>query len=118
MVGRVLSSLQRRGIITKVSLRDPWQRPRPLRRPYGVRKPKEYVARRPGDVVQVDTAYIQPCPGWNFRHYIARDVFTRWDVLEAHSRATANTVAGFLDTIQPACPSRLGPSRACRRGKL
>src|SRR4030042_6729259 len=100
MVGRILSSLQRRGVITKTSLKDPWQRPRPLRRPYGVRKPKAYAARRPGDVVQVDTAYIQPCPGWNFRHYTARDVFTRWDVLEAHSRATANTAAVFMDTHQ------------------
>ena len=104
MVGRILRSLQQRGAIGKASLKDPWQRPRPLRRPYGVRKPKEYVARGPGDIVQVDTAHIQPCPGWNFRHYTARDVVTRWDVLEAHSRATANTAAGFLDTILARMP--------------
>ena len=104
MVGRILSSLQRRGVVGKVSLKDPWQRSRPLRRPYGVRKPKEYAARGPGDIVQVDTAHIQPCPGWNFRHYTARDVVTRWDVLEAYGRATAHTAAGFLDTILTRMP--------------
>src|SRR3972149_3128543 len=31
MVGRILSSLQRRGVVGKVSLKDPWQRSRPLR---------------------------------------------------------------------------------------
>ena len=104
MVGRILRSLRQRGVIGKSSLKDPWQRPRPLRRPYGVRKRKEYSVRAPGDVVQVDTAHIQPCAGWNFRHYTARDVFTRWDVLEAHGRATAHTAAGFLDTIEARMP--------------
>src|SRR3989304_539473 len=33
MVGRILSSLQRRGVVGKVSLKDPWQRTRPLSRP-------------------------------------------------------------------------------------
>ena len=104
MVGRILRSLQERGVIRKASLKDPWQRPRPPRRPYGMRKPKEYAARRPGDIVQVDTAHIQPCSGWTFKHFTARDVVTRWDVLEAHSRATAHAAAGFLDTILARMP--------------
>ena len=69
-----------------------------------MRKPKEYAARRPGDIVQVDTAHIQPCPGWNFKQFTARDAITRWDVLEAHSRATADAAAGFLDTTLARMP--------------
>ena len=104
MVGRILTKLKERGVLSEAPLRDPWQRPRPPRRPYGIRKPKEYAATRPGDIVQVDTAHIQPCPGWNFKHFTARDVATRWDVLEAHSRATAHAAAGFLDTILARMP--------------
>src|SRR3989304_2790046 len=104
MVGRILTKLKERGVLSEAPLRDPWQRPRPPRRPYGIRKPKEYAATRPGDIVQVDTAHIQPCPGWNFKHFTARDVATRWDVLEAHSRATAHAAAGFLDTVLARMP--------------
>ena len=104
MVGRVLTDLRKRGVIVDASLKDPWQRPRSLKRPYAIRKPKEYRATRPGDIVQVDTADIRPWPGWAFKHFTARDVVTRWDVLAAHSRATAHAATGFLDTILARMP--------------
>jgi transposase InsO family protein len=99
MVGRILRQMKESGELVEAPLKDPWQRPRPFRRPYGIRKPKQYVARAPGDLVEVDTADIRPLPGWAFKHFTACDVVTRWQVVEAHSRATAQTAAGFLDTI-------------------
>src|SRR3990172_1618177 len=99
MVGRILRKLKETGKLREPPRKDPWQRPRPFKRPYGIRKPKEYLARAPGDLVQVDTADIRPLPGVVFKHFTARDVLTRWDVLEVRSRATAKAAAGFLDTL-------------------
>ena len=33
------------------------------------------------------------------KHFTTRDVVSRWDVLEVHTRATATLAQGFLDTI-------------------
>lgn len=104
MVGRILRSLKERGVIVEVSLKDPWQRPRPLKRPYGIRKPKEYLARQPGDIVQVDTADIRLLPGLVFKHFTACDVVSRWGVVEVYSRATAQAAAGFLDALLSRTP--------------
>jgi hypothetical protein len=34
-----------------------------------------------------------------FKQFTARDVVSRWDVIQAHTRATAFTAAQFLDTL-------------------
>ena len=49
--------------------------------------------------MQVDTAHVVLHTGFRFKHFTACDVFSRWQVLEAHSRATAHAAAGFLDTV-------------------
>src|SRR3972149_783342 len=56
---------------------DPGHPRRPFLRPYGVRKPKEYLADRPGAIVQVDTAHVSLFSGFHFKHFTACDVFTR-----------------------------------------
>jgi transposase InsO family protein len=104
MVGRILGKLKEKRQLVEAPIRNPWQRPRPFNRPYGIRKPREYVARRAGDIVQVDTADIRPLPGWSFKHFTACDVVTRWHVLEARSRATAPAAVGFLDAILERTP--------------
>ena len=38
------------------------------------------------------------------KHFSARDVISRWDVIEVHSRATAITAASFLDSLQKRMP--------------
>jgi hypothetical protein len=43
------------------------------------------VAARPGDLVQVDTLDVRPLPGLVFKQFTARDVESRWDVLELRS---------------------------------
>ena len=73
-------------------------------RRYAVRKPKQYAVSRPGDLVQVDTLEVRPLPGVVFKQFTARDVLSRWDVIQAHTRATAATAAQFLDTLQHRMP--------------
>ncbi len=99
MVGRVLRKLKQTGKLVEAPGRDPWIPRRPFQRPYGVRKPKEYLADRAGAIVQVDTSHVVLYTGFRFKHFTACDVFTRWQVLEVHHRATAHAAAGFLDTI-------------------
>lgn len=103
-VGRILKHLK-----VKRMLREPhrrrvrtgkWQ----PRRPYAVRKPKEYGVAEPGDLVQVDTVEVHPLPGLMIKQFTARDVVSRWDVLEAHGRATAGTARQFLERLMERMP--------------
>jgi transposase-like protein len=101
MTGRILAHLKRRGV-----LHEP-PRPAVLRqarrklrkRPWAVRKPKYWRIREPGDLVQVDTKEIRMRHGVVRKHFSARDVVSRWDVVEVHSRATSLAAARFLDTL-------------------
>lgn len=98
MVGRIISRLKARGVLREPPRRLSSSR-RPHPRPYAVRKPRDYQAHDPGDLVQVDTLDVRPLPGVVLKHFTARDVITRWDVLEVHTRATATLAQGFLGTI-------------------
>jgi len=104
MVGRILSRLKARGSLIEPPRNGVSARRRLRLRPYAVRKPKGYQVETPGDLVQVDTLDVRPVEGRVLKHFTARDMVTRWDVLEAHSRATATTAAHFLDTIQERMP--------------
>ena len=74
--------------------------------PYAVRKPKGYSVVEPGDLVQVDTLDVRPLPGVILKYFTARDVVSRWDVVEVRTRATANTTTDFSDCPPgPGCPS-------------
>lgn len=105
MVGRILTRLKQRGqLVEPARSRAPGSR-RALRpRPYAVRKPKQYAVLRPGDLVQVDTLDVRPVPGVVFKQFTARDVVSRWDVIQAHGRATAFAAREFLDTLQHRMP--------------
>jgi len=101
MVGRILIHLKRRG-----ALHEP-PRPAVLRqarrklrnRPWAIRKPKHWRIQQPGDLVEIDTKEIRLRRGLTLKHFSARDVISRWDVVELHRRATALTAAGFLDAL-------------------
>ena len=104
MVGRILSSLKRRGVLREPLRTGISTRKRLWRRPYAIRKPKGYEVKEPGDLVQVDTLDVRPLPGVVLKHFTARDVVSRWDVIEVRTRATATTAAGFLDALQHRMP--------------
>jgi len=73
-------------------------------RPYAIRKPKEYLANQPGDIVEVDTLDVRPLPGIILKHFTAHDVISRWDVVSVYSRANVSTTAHFLDTLESRMP--------------
>lgn len=100
MVGRILNQLKRQGRLIEAPRSGVAGSRRTLRpRPYAIRKPKQYAVSRPGDLVQVDTLDLRPLPGVVFKQFTARDVVSRWDVIQAHTRATSFTAAQFLDTL-------------------
>lgn len=104
MVGRILTDLKAREVLREPPRYGVSARRRPRPRPYAVRKPREYQARQPGDIVQVDTLDIRPLPGVVLKHFTARDVVSRWDVLEVHTRATSTLAAQFLGTMRRRFP--------------
>lgn len=110
MVGRILTRLKRKGRLPLANLRDPWMGSRLQIRPYAIRKPRDYIPRAPGDLVQIDSADVRlESDGHWYKHFSARDVVSRWDVLGVYSRATALTARDFLDAVIERMP---GPVRA------
>ena len=100
------SSPTRRGAESSASPRDPASAaatPSP-KRPYAVRKPNDYRPTRPGDLVQVDTLDVRPLPGVVLKHFTARDVVSRCDVLQVGTQATSASAARFLDAIVARMP--------------
>jgi transposase InsO family protein len=106
-VGRILMDLKRCGL-----LHEPprglvkYKKRRPSRK-YAIRKPKDYPVEQPGDLIQVDTLDVHPLDAAAVKHFTARDFISRWDVLEAHQRATANTASEFLDTLLARMPFKV-----------
>lgn len=104
MVGRILCSLKRRGLLREPPRRSVSARKRRPKRPYAVRKPKEYAVNAPGHLVQVDTLDLRPLPGLVLKQFTARDIVSRWDVVEVYSVATARTASHFLDALKERSP--------------
>lgn len=102
-VGRILGYLKQRGVLKEPPRQGISARRRP-HRPHATRKPKAYQAQAPGDLVEVDTLDVRPLPGVVLKQFTARDVVSRWDVLEVHQRATASLAAHFLDTLLQRTP--------------
>ena len=103
-VGRILNYLRRRGLLHDPPSTVKTSTKRHKRRPFALRKPRNYAIEQPGDLMQVDTLDVSLMPGVHFKHFTARDMVSRWDVLQACHRATANNAARFLETIQQRLP--------------
>ena len=104
MVGRILRRLKDRGVLREPVPNHISARKRQRQRPYAVRKPKDYEVKAPGDLIQLDTLDIRPLPGVALKHFTARDIISRWDVVDVYSRATASTAAHFLDKLEQRMP--------------
>ena len=104
MVGRILGRAKARGYLREPVYTPYAARQRRRKRPYATRKPKGYSIELPGDLVQVDTLDLRPLPGVILKHFTARDVISRWDVVQVRGRATAGTATAFLDSIGERMP--------------
>jgi putative transposase len=104
MVGRILRQLKQRGVLVEPPRQPVSARKRLQIRPYAMRKPRDYRVAAPGDLVQVDTLDLRPLPGVVFKHFTARDIVSRWDVLMVASQATAHSATRFLDVLLERMP--------------
>ncbi len=95
MVGRILKQLKARGVLREALPNYISVRKRRPARPYAVRKPKEYQANSPGDLVELDTLDVRPLPGVILKYFSAYDVVSRWNVLGIFRQATATTANIF-----------------------
>jgi putative transposase len=102
-VGRILSYLKGRGELRESPRRTLSVKRKSLR-PYAVRKPRDYKAHDPGDLVQLDTLDVRPVAGVVLKQFTARDVVSKWDVIEVHHRATALTAKVFIETLRLRMP--------------
>ena len=103
-VGRIINYLKGRGELREAKRLISSSRRVRRPRPYATRKPTDYRVREPGDLVEVDSLDVRPLPGVILKQFTARDVISRWDVIEAHQRATATLAAKFLDTLSARMP--------------
>jgi transposase InsO family protein len=130
-VGRILRQLKARGVLNEPPRGWVTVRKRRFRRPYAQRKPRGYAVEKAGDLVQVDTMDVRPLPGVVFKHFTARDMVSRWDVVQAHPRATGRAAAQFVDSLLARMPFRVraiqvdggsefcgGFEQACARRKV
>jgi putative transposase len=102
-VGRILTYLRRKRALPVPTRRISARKYHRLR-PYAVRKPRDYVPRVPGDLVQIDTLDIHPVPNKRFKQFTAHDVVSRYAVLELHERATARTATLALEAVLARMP--------------
>lgn len=106
-IGRILHYLKQRGELPATAeKRWFYSRKRP-KRLHAIRKPKDYTVSLPGDLVQVDTLDLRPGPKIHLKHFTARDVVSRWDVIEVHPRATAENAKRFLATLLKRMPFKI-----------
>jgi hypothetical protein len=49
--------------------------------------------------VEVDTLDVRPLPGLVLKHFTARDVISKCDILEVHTRISSHITAAFIDTL-------------------
>jgi transposase InsO family protein len=97
-VGRILTHLRRSGQL-HFHCRQVQMRWRKTNRPWAVRKPKDFGAQLPGDIVQIDTVDLRPLPGVILKQLSATDVVSRWSGVGVASRATARTTRDSFKKI-------------------
>jgi len=106
-VGRTIERLKQRGILKEPIPNYISCKKRFLKRAWAVRKPKDYEVKEFGDLVEVDTLDIRPVPGIVRKQFTARDIISKWDVIEVYGNTTASLAAKFLDSLILRCPFKI-----------
>lgn len=106
-VGRIISYLKSRKAIPESNYKKRWKAKRRHKRPYAIRKPKDYLVTKPGDIIQIDTLDIHPFPNIHFKHFTARDVISRWDVIEVYPHASSRHAKQFLYSLVSRLPFKV-----------
>jgi len=107
MVGRILKRLMNRGLVTPVPTlrRKPGgRRFRIIGQRHAKRLPKGLKPSRPGELVQVDTLFVNLRPDKAIKHFTAYDPIAKWTAARVATEATAAAARAFLDQIVTAMP--------------
>lgn len=103
-VGRTIGRLKRLGYLKEPIPNFISSKKRYIKRAWAVRKPDDYQVTSPGDLVEIDTFDIRPIPGVVRKQFTARDIISRWDVVEVFNQATANLGRRFLLSLKERTP--------------
>lgn len=104
--GRIIAYLVRRGVVQSVAdlRKRPVRRRWSQNRRFAKRLPKDRKATATGDLIQLDTVYIQLAPEKPVKHFTAYDPVAKWTVGQAFNRATARSASLFLDKVMRDMP--------------
>src|SRR4051794_39850665 len=115
MVGRILTKLMARGVVTPVPMLRRKLGPRRLRimgQRHAKRLPKGMKPIRPGELVQIDTLFVNVAPDKAVKHFTAYDPVAKWTVALVAGRATARCAAALLDKLIAEAPSASTASKS------
>ena len=104
MVGRILTKLMARGVVTPVPKLRRKPGPRRLRimgQRYAKRLPKGMKPIRPGELVQIDTLFVNVAPDKAVKHFTAYDPVAKWTVALVAGRETEGGPRGKSHRCRP-----------------
>lgn len=71
---------------------------------YAARKPRDFQATRPGDLIQVDTLQVRICPNEVRFQFVAVDMVSRFQAARVYRRQTSTAGADFLHYLRKKFP--------------
>jgi putative transposase len=110
-VGRILKRLMERGVVVPT----PILRRRPdgrrfrfdARQRYAKRLAKGRKAQTPGELVQIDTLFVNVRPDLAIKHFTAYDPVAKWIVGHVAAAASASAASALLDKLIASAPFKI-----------
>lgn len=107
-VGRILKRLMARGVVVPV----PILRRRPGGRRFRFNAPQRYArrlakgrkAKAPGELVQIDTLFVNVRPDRQIKHFTAYDPVAKWTIGHVATAASASAARNLLDKLVESAP--------------
>jgi transposase InsO family protein len=108
-VGRIMARLRARGLLVEPeNIRQAKLARRRRQKPrYAARKPRDFQAFEPGDLVEIDTLRVQICPNAPRVQFGAIDIVSRFRTARVYRRQTSTAGADFLHYLRKKFPFRL-----------
>jgi putative transposase len=106
-VGRILKKLMDRGIVIPVPTlrrRPGGRRFRIIAKRHARRLPKGLKPTRPGELVQIDTLFVNVRPDRAVKHFTAYDPVAKWTLATVAGRATAACAETLIDKLIAEAP--------------
>ena len=107
-VGRILRKLMDKGAVTPVPTlrRNPQVRRTRLttKERYARRLPKGLKPKHPGEIVQIDTLFVNVRPDTAIKHFTAYDPVAKWTVGRVAGKASAQSAKALLEKLCAEAP--------------